>query len=1251
VKDIATDVRDIFMVIRAKDQASRVITGLSRSASTDFKRLQTPATLTAQRSAIDMQKVRQNYAQQILHQQKLLSTAMSAGNAERVKFRRSAIRDLGLMRQAEVLSIRQEQIAQKEIMLTARKHAEAKAIARDAKVEAARSAGQWIAVGAGMAIAGAVGVKALHGMAMGAAEFQREATLTLTQVAEVGHSTQELLQISANVATKIGAPYEQMQGALYDIFSSTNVKVKDSQKVLEIFAKAAVAGQVDVQEAGSATISVMNGFHKSVGDLNHIMDVQFAAVRLGRMTYAEFAAAIGKAIPSAVAANQSFETLAGSMAFLTRAGLTAAQAAISFARLSDLFRRSTVPGELRKIGVEAFDASGKMRPINVLLAEMAEKFKPLDATARAELFKKIFGGQGTIQAQRFFNLAINGASELNDYIKGTTGTVDDFGKAYGLMAETTAVKTELLKNNWKEFKRQIGEQATPALNRLLDVGLDILGWLNRLSPGQKRAIATTIAFASVVVGLSGVLIALAGTVKMVGAGISILRLSTSGAIGGLQGLAGASVTARLGLAGLLLTVAALAAVKMKDELKKAADENERFGRTAVVGGKGGQLFADRVSGLNSGVRELDLTMNDARGAMYSSSVASIAAAKAAGGYGASIGMVGREHGRAAPAIQNVIELTEEERKAFHDMAAEIVTSGINGMAARQDKIAEATQRLRDAQADLARVQQGTSASSSSLSSSQERVHDAIVRVEKAQISLRDKTKDSRLEHIRLREAQHDLTRAQAEARTSNGKTAASTDEVRDAVQRVKEAQKALKEATGQTAGEVLQTFKDQAKAAREWSANMRTLISKGMDPDLIIELSREGPEHVQKFVGLSKKKIVDLNKAWRDRNREMGISTQDLADFASGEIAQYSINHGKKVAAAAKAHKEKMVAMERETRRAMIKAGESVAGFRSKANKELGDIDDEPVKVYATAGIQWSKDAATARFRAGRIAEGAKITIGTTSKADDVMAMVSKGETVVSAAHSARPEFQEWAKSMGIKGYADGGLIGRFSGSGLAAMRVRAGKMMDTASRGAGRLTQAQLIRIIEKQTVPFGGGAPGNWGSGSWMRAINELKSDHVPYNIISTFRRGAVTHASGHQSYHALNRAVDLTGPNMLAIWRALIDTNPTELIYSGAPRYKSRRGWSPIGRLDPITLADHWSHVHAAYQQGAMRTREGMAYLHDDEMVLPKRVADPVRVGLSASAPSSASSVVINNTFNNQANPVALSRQMGWELQRVL
>ncbi len=183
---------------------------------------------------------------------------------------------------------------------------------------------------------------------------------------------------------------------------------------------------------------------------------------------------------------------------------------------------------------------------------------------------------------------------------------------------------------------------------------------------------------------------------------------------------------------------------------------------------------------------------------------------------------------------------------------------------------------------------------------------------------------------------------------------------------------------------------------------------------------------------------------------------------------------------------------------------------------------------------------------------------------------------------------------------AGGGLDLRMPGA--AAFKARPGRFqrnldrsMDASARGFGQWAQS---------FAAFPPHVPGGW-----KIALEFLRGLGIAFNVVSTFRPGARTRASGSVSYHALNRAVDLGGPDMLGIWSALTRTNPTELIYSRAPQYKSRRGWRPIGALDPITRADHFSHVHAAYDRGG--------WLMPGTTVATNRTGRPEPVGFDYTA----------------------------------
>ena len=150
---------------------------------------------------------------------------------------------------------------------------------------AARGASQMRAgqamLGAGIAMTatGLAGAAAIGKMVDASIDFNRQAALTLTQIDQVGVSVDDLKKIALDVAHDIPAPLEEMQATLYDIFSSLNVNTDESKVLLTAFAKSAVAGQVSLQDAGRATIAIMNAWGVPTTDVNKLMDVQFQLVR------------------------------------------------------------------------------------------------------------------------------------------------------------------------------------------------------------------------------------------------------------------------------------------------------------------------------------------------------------------------------------------------------------------------------------------------------------------------------------------------------------------------------------------------------------------------------------------------------------------------------------------------------------------------------------------------------------------------------------------------------------------------------------------------------------------------------------------------------------------------------------------------------------------------------------------------------------------------------------------------------------
>lgn len=107
----------------------------------------------------------------------------------------------------------------------------------------------------------------------------------------------------------------------------------------------------------------------------------------------------------------------------------------------------------------------------------------------------------------------------------------------------------------------------------------------------------------------------------------------------------------------------------------------------------------------------------------------------------------------------------------------------------------------------------------------------------------------------------------------------------------------------------------------------------------------------------------------------------------------------------------------------------------------------------------------------GGLATGGKITEGTTPTADDVLARVSKGETVVSAAHS--QALAPFFSAVGVPGYADGGIpnpIGFVQHEASSVWKAAIGGLKDLTGDAVAVAAKHILDPLISEMP---GGGTP----------------------------------------------------------------------------------------------------------------------------------------------------------------------------------
>lgn len=389
------------------------------------------------------------------------------------------------------------------------------------RVGSAMQHGARIMEYAGLVLGGSLGVMAHH-----AATFQQNVTLAATQTRSLGAPLTQtatharvLERTILSLAKQFPQSVDDMSKAAYDLYSSTSVGFGRGQKLMKTFAQAAVAGQTDMQTATSAGITVLNNFQGSVDHMPQLMQRMFAAVRYGRMTFTDFATSMSTLGPAARSANQSFDEMAGTFAFLTR-HLRVSYARVGFARVLEALAAPKMLEGLHKAGIEIQNSHHQLIPLHQIIGRILQHFPKLrrGGTDAMNFFKNIGDNQATMQARRAFTFLLqfydragkDGSSYLS-MLKQVRQDHDEFTKSLGAMEKTTGVRWGVFVNQLKALALAFGSEVIPVLLRMKGPIEDVINWWEDLSDSTKRTIATFATWTAVGSLVGGAVLYIVGT--------------------------------------------------------------------------------------------------------------------------------------------------------------------------------------------------------------------------------------------------------------------------------------------------------------------------------------------------------------------------------------------------------------------------------------------------------------------------------------------------------------------------------------------------------------------------------------------------------------------------------------------------------------------------------------------------------------------------------------------------------------------
>ncbi len=234
---------------------------------------------------------------------------------------------------------------------------------------------------------------------------------------------------------------EELAAAEYDIISS-GVALTKSTRVLELSAKAAVAGVTDTKTAVRAGLGVLNAYGMGVEQLGHVYDVLFETVRQGVTTFPELSQYLGEVLPVATAAKVNFESLAASIAVMTKAGMRTPIAT------------TALMGAIRALSVPAPEARKKFEELGITWKGLIPTLEELKK--RALSMEQLRALIPDVRAMNGVITLLNHLEELKKTLGDMKEASGAMETAYGKMADTPANKIRLFRNALGELQIQMG---------------------------------------------------------------------------------------------------------------------------------------------------------------------------------------------------------------------------------------------------------------------------------------------------------------------------------------------------------------------------------------------------------------------------------------------------------------------------------------------------------------------------------------------------------------------------------------------------------------------------------------------------------------------------------------------------------------------------------------------------------------------------------------------------------------------------
>lgn len=280
----------------------------------------------------------------------------------------------------------------------------------------------------------------LSGIAMAAGHVGMEFESNMSRVQAISGATGEDFKKLENQALNLGestaySANECAQGM--ENLASSGFTVKETMQAMPGLLDLAASSGEDLALSSDIAASTLRGFNIEAGQAGHVADVLAKNASDTNAAVADTGEAMKYIAPVANSMGQSLEEVTASIGIMADAGIKGSQAGTTLrGALSRLANPSNkAAGAMESLGFKAFDAQGKMLPLNQVIGNLQESTKGLTDEQKQSAIATIFGQEAMSGMLVLMEAGPDKINELTNSLKNSDGAAKD-------MAETMQNNTK-----------------------------------------------------------------------------------------------------------------------------------------------------------------------------------------------------------------------------------------------------------------------------------------------------------------------------------------------------------------------------------------------------------------------------------------------------------------------------------------------------------------------------------------------------------------------------------------------------------------------------------------------------------------------------------------------------------------------------------------------------------------------------------------------------------------------------------------